>query len=62
MKIVCGHTHPQNNLPKAAVKRMMKTINVTIVRPKIKKSCGQNIFPKRINLALGILNKNNGCP
>src|SRR5215469_7423115 len=62
MKMVWGQTQPQKSLPKAAVKRMMKTIKVTIVRPKMKKSCGQNTFPKRMKRAAGILNRKRGRP
>ena len=62
IKIVCGQTHPQNKRPNAAVNKTMKTINVTIVNPKMKKSCGQNILPNRINFPSGILNKKNGLP
>jgi hypothetical protein len=37
-------------------------MKVTIVSPKMKKSCGQKTFPKIINRALGILNRNKGLP
>ena len=60
--MVCGHTHPQNNLPNAAVKRTMKIMKVTMVSPKMKKSCGQNIFPKMMNFDSGILKRNKGLP
>ena len=62
IKMVCGQTHPQNKRPNAAVNKTMKTIKVIIVTPKMKKSCGQNIFPKMINFASGILNRNKGLP
>src|SRR6266496_4400567 len=62
IKMVCGQTQPQNKRPKAAVNKMMNTINVIIVNPKMKKSCGQKTFPKMINLASGILKRNNGRP
>jgi hypothetical protein len=62
MKLVCGQTQPQNNRPNAAVKRTIKMIKVTIVIPKIKKSWGQNTFPKMINFASGTLNRKRGLP
>jgi hypothetical protein len=49
-KIVWGQTQPQNKRPNAAVNKMMKTMNVIIVIPKIKKSCGQNTLPKIMKL------------
>lgn len=60
--MVCGQTHPQNKRPNAAVKSTMNTMNVIIARPNMKKSCGQNILPKMINLASGMLNWNKGLP
>jgi hypothetical protein len=62
MKTVCGQTQPQNNRPNAAVNKIMNTMNVIIVKPKMKKSCGQKIFPKMINFASGTLKRNNGLP
>src|SRR6266498_2681730 len=51
IKMVCGQTHPQNKRPKVAVNKTMNTIKVIIVNPNMKKSCGQKIFPNRMNLA-----------
>jgi hypothetical protein len=41
---------------------MIKKINATIPKPKMKKSCGQNTLEKRMNLPLGIFNMMNGLP
>jgi hypothetical protein len=54
--LVWGQAQPQNNLPKAAVNRIIKNTNVIMVIPKMKKSWGQKIFPNKINFAAGILN------
>jgi hypothetical protein len=60
--MVCGQTQPQNNLPNAAVNKTIKMTKQIMVRPKMKKSCGQKTFPNNMNLASGILNKNKGLP
>ncbi len=62
MKMVCGQTHPQKRRPNAAVNKMINTTNVTIVSPKMKKSCGQNTLPNKMNLALGTLKRNKRLP
>jgi hypothetical protein len=62
MKMVWGQTHPQNKRPNAAVNKMINTMKVIIVNPKMKKSWGQKTLPKMINLASGILKRNSGLP
>ena len=62
MNIVCGQAHPQKTLPKMIVNKIMKTINVIVANPKMKKSCGQKIMPKIINLRSRTFNMNNGSP
>jgi hypothetical protein len=52
MKIVCGHAHPQNNLPYIMVKSAMKTIKKIMPNASMKKSCGQNIFPEEHKLRI----------
>ena len=62
MKIVCGQTHPQNKRPNAAVNKMMKTTNVIMVRPKMKKSCGQKYLSENDKSGLRYVKKNKGLP
>src|SRR5687768_7242788 len=62
MKIVCGHAHPHHNLPKTDVNNTIKTTKVNIVNPKRKKSCGQNIKPKIMNLRSSTFSNKIGLP
>jgi hypothetical protein len=62
MNIVWGHTHPQNKRPNAAVNNTMKTIKTIMVRPKMKKSCGQNTFPKYDEAGFGYIEQESGLP
>jgi hypothetical protein len=47
--MVCGHAQPQKTLPKTTVKKMMNTMKVRKPIAKMKKSCGQKTWPKKIN-------------
>ncbi len=60
--MVCGQAQPQNNLPKATVNKITNTKKVNNPMANMKKSCGQNITPKNINLRSRILNKKIGSP
>ena len=60
IKIVCGQAHPQNIRPNTTVNKMIKTTNVSMAIPKIKKSCGQNTMPNIINLRSSTLSINSG--
>jgi len=62
MKMVCGHAQPQKTRPNTTVKRIIKTMKVRNPIAKIKKSCGQKVMPKNINLRSRTLNMNNGVP
>jgi len=62
IKIVCGHAQPQNNLPKMTVNNAIKTIKISIPKPKMKKSCAQKIDPNKINFFSDTLNKKSGSP
>ncbi len=62
MKMVCGQTQPQNNRPKAAVNNTTNTIKVTMAKPKMKKSCGQNTLPKNDKVRLRYIKKKQGRP
>ena len=48
--MVCGQIHPQNILPKTMVNKTMQTIKANMAITTMKKSCGQNTCPNKINL------------
>jgi len=62
IKMVCGQAQPQNTLPKTTVKRITKTVEAKKPMAKMKKSCGQNIWPNKINFLSSTLKRKMGCP
>ena len=53
-------TKEKQPLIKDTVNKTINTMKAIIPTAKMKKSCGQNIFPKRINLLSMMLTRNSG--
>ncbi len=62
MNTVCGQAQPQKRRPKATVNKATKMMKVMKPITKIRKSCGQNTWPKNTKRRSRILIISTGSP